>query len=73
MYNLIFYIFIIYQMPPPNQRPSAGQPFILNTNRQTSNIPRGGENEGKNWQYPSEQMFWNAMLRKGKKQRNYLS
>lgn len=52
-------------MPPPNQRPSPGQPFLLNTNRQISNIPRGGEHEGKNWQYPSEQMFWNAMLRKG--------
>ena len=53
-------------MPPPNQRPSPGQPFELNTNRVTSTIPRGGEHEGKNWQYPSEQMFWNAMLRKGK-------
>jgi len=52
-------------MPPPNQRPSLGQPFSLNTNRQISTIPRGGEHEGKNWQYPSEQMFWNAMLRKG--------
>lgn len=52
-------------MPPPNQRPSPGQPFLLNTHRQTSAIPRGGEHEGKNWQYPSEQMFWNAMLRKG--------
>lgn len=52
-------------MPPPNQRPSPGQPFLLNTNRQTSTIPRGGEQEGQNWQYPSEQMFWNAMLRKG--------
>lgn len=52
-------------MPPPNQRPSPGQPFSLNTNRQTSNIPRGGDHEGQKWQYPSEQMFWNAMLRKG--------
>jgi len=53
-------------MPPANQRPSPGQPFLLNINRQTSTIPRGGEDHvGKNWQYPSEQMFWNAMLRKG--------
>lgn len=52
-------------MPPPNQRPSPNQPFELNTNRETSTIPKGGvENETK-WQYPSEQMFWNAMLRKG--------
>ena len=24
-----------------------------------------GTEEGKNWVYPSPQMFWNAMLRKG--------
>lgn len=52
-------------MPPPNQRPSAGQPFDLSTNRQVSNIPRGGKEEAEKWVYPSEQMFWNAMLRKG--------
>lgn len=51
------------QMPPPNQRPAADQPFPLPTNRQVSSIPRAGKDE--NWVYPSEQMFWNAMLRKG--------
>jgi len=50
-------------MPPANQQPSPGQPFSLNTERETSSIPRGGTDT--NWQYPSEQMFWNAMLRKG--------
>ncbi|XP_071838234.1 holocytochrome c-type synthase-like isoform X2 [Apostichopus japonicus] len=50
-------------MPPPNQRPAADQPFALPTNRQVSSIPRAGKDE--NWVYPSEQMFWNAMLRKG--------
>jgi len=51
-------------MPPPNQRPAPDQPFLLDTNRQTSSIPKASE-EGGNWVYPSQQMFWNAMLRKG--------
>lgn len=50
-------------MPPPNQMPAPDQPFSLSTNREESNIPR--HNTEKNWVYPSEQMFWNAMLRKG--------
>ena len=45
------------------QLPSPGQPFPLSTKRETSTIPRAGK--GENWVYPSEQMFWNAMLRKG--------
>jgi len=51
-------------MPPPNQQPSPGQPFELSTNRQKSTIPKATA-EGETWVYPSEQMFWNAMLRKG--------
>lgn len=51
-------------MPPPNQKPSPGQPFTLSTSRITSTIPKAGT-ENEKWQYPSEQMFWNAMLRKG--------
>ncbi|XP_063694799.1 holocytochrome c-type synthase-like [Bolinopsis microptera] len=50
-------------MPPPNQRAAHDQPFPLNTGRETSSIPRTGTD--KNWVYPSEQMFWNAMTRKG--------
>jgi cytochrome c heme-lyase len=50
-------------MPPPNQQPSPGQPFPLSTNRIQSTIPKAGTSE--RWTYPSEQMFWNAMLRKG--------
>ncbi|CAL8326494.1 unnamed protein product [Arctogadus glacialis] len=50
-------------MPPPNQQPSAGQPFSLSVNREESGIPRAGSDQ--KWVYPSEQMFWNAMLRKG--------
>ncbi|KAA8581011.1 hypothetical protein FQN60_013969 [Etheostoma spectabile] len=50
-------------MPPPNQKPAPDQPFELPLSRQESTIPR--HNTGKKWVYPSEQMFWNAMLRKG--------
>lgn len=50
-------------MPPPNQRPAPDQPFPLPTDRITSSIPKAGTEE--NWVYPSQQMFWNAMLRKG--------
>lgn len=50
-------------MPPPNQMPSPGQPFPLSTHRVRSTIPKAGTEE--RWEYPSEQMFWNAMLRKG--------
>ncbi|XP_063795909.1 holocytochrome c-type synthase isoform X3 [Pseudophryne corroboree] len=50
-------------MPPPNQTPAPDQPFPLSVAREESNIPRA--NTGQNWVYPSPQMFWNAMLRKG--------
>lgn len=50
-------------MPPPNQRPSPGQPFPLPTDRVVSGIPKADTDE--KWVYPSQQMFWNAMLRKG--------
>ena len=51
-------------MPPPNQQPAPGQPFPLSTERVRSTIPKAGTENDK-WEYPSEQMFWNAMLRKG--------
>ncbi|KAG2461226.1 CCHL lyase, partial [Polypterus senegalus] len=50
-------------MPPPNQKPAPDQPFPLSIAREESSIPRA--NSEKRWVYPSEQMFWNAMLRKG--------
>ncbi|XP_044156431.1 holocytochrome c-type synthase isoform X2 [Bufo gargarizans] len=50
-------------MPPPNQTPAPDQPFPLSITREESTIPRA--NTDKNWVYPSEQMFWNAMARKG--------
>jgi len=53
-------------MPPANQQPAADQPFPLPTDRQTSTIPKVTEDGTVQfWQYPSQQMFWNAMLRKG--------
>jgi len=51
-------------MPPPNQRPAPDQPFSLPTDRIVSTIPKAGS-ENERWVYPSQQMFWNAMLRKG--------
>ena len=50
-------------MPPANQLPAADQPFPLPTERQKSSIPRAGTQD--NWQYPSQQMFYNALRRKG--------
>ncbi|KRT84887.1 hypothetical protein AMK59_2022 [Oryctes borbonicus] len=54
-------------MPPANQQPAPDQPFSLPTERQVSTIPKSilKEGEGPYWVYPSQQMFWNAMLRKG--------
>ncbi|XP_017778822.1 PREDICTED: cytochrome c-type heme lyase [Nicrophorus vespilloides] len=54
-------------MPPANQQPAPDQPFLLPTERQVSSIPKSIVNEGESafWVYPSQQMFWNAMLRKG--------
>jgi hypothetical protein len=52
-------------MPPPNQKPAPDQPFSLSTDREKSSIPKAVEN-GETWEYPSPQMFWNAMVKKGK-------
>ncbi len=53
------------QMPAnPNQQPAPGQAVPLSTDRVPSNIPKGGTEE--TWTYPSPQMFWNALVRKGK-------
>lgn len=62
-YPFFFFLFFLFQMPPPNQAPAPDQPFSLSLAREESTIPRAESD--KNWVYPSEQMFWNAMLRKG--------
>jgi hypothetical protein len=51
-------------MPPPNQSMSPGQRVPLSTNRVQSSIPKGGTES--TWLYPSPQMFWNSLVRKGK-------
>ncbi|OAD60081.1 Cytochrome c-type heme lyase [Eufriesea mexicana] len=56
-------------MPPANQQPAPDQPFPLPTERQVSSIPKATEN-AEFWVYPSQQMFWNAMLRKGWRWKN---
>ncbi len=53
------------QMPAnPNQKPAPGQAAPLSTARVASGIPKGGTRD--TWTYPSPQMFWNALTRKGK-------
>jgi len=51
-------------MPASPNEPLDDQPFSLSKKRQVSSIPKGGTDVDK-WVYPSEQMFFNAMLRKG--------
>lgn len=53
------------QMPAePNQQPFPGQRLPLSTDRQPSSIPKDGTSS--TWVYPSPQMFYNALKRKGK-------
>jgi cytochrome c heme-lyase len=53
-------------MPASNQQPAPGQSKPLSTDRVTSTIPQGSGGQTGRWVYPSEQMFYNALLRKGK-------
>ncbi|XP_022658059.1 cytochrome c-type heme lyase-like isoform X1 [Varroa jacobsoni] len=59
------YINPLNMMPQPNQRPQPDQPFSLPTDRAKSTIPKADGKDGETWEYPSPQMFWNAMIRKG--------
>lgn len=47
-----------------NQTPCPGQKELLSTERIQSTIPKGGTDT--TWTYPSPQMFYNALKRKGK-------
>lgn len=47
-----------------NQQPVPGQMQPLSTQRMQSTIPKGGTDS--TWLYPSPQMFYNALKRKGK-------
>ena len=48
----------------PNQLPREAQSEPLSTARVKSTIPKGGTDD--TWTYPSPQMFYNALKRKGK-------
>jgi cytochrome c heme-lyase len=51
-------------MPNLSNTPtSSDQTFHLPTERETSSIPRGDADS--NWEYPSPQQMYNAMMRKG--------
>ena len=49
----------------PNQLPREGQRRPIETSRVKSSIPKGGTDDD-TWTYPSPQMFYNALNRKGK-------
>jgi len=57
------------QMAPSPNAPLSGQSKPLSTWRQDSSIPTGTEGDpstsNPTWTYPSEQMFFNAMKKKG--------
>lgn len=64
----------VYSRPidPRNNMPSTaiqssapGQRIELSKDRVVSTIPKAGTDDA-NWQYPSPQMFWNSLVRKGK-------
>eukprot|EP01025_Chloroclados_australasicus_P036520 TRINITY_DN3724_c0_g1_i1.p1 TRINITY_DN3724_c0_g1~~TRINITY_DN3724_c0_g1_i1.p1 ORF type:complete len:278 (-),score=28.07 TRINITY_DN3724_c0_g1_i1:884-1651(-) len=60
-------------MPNTSNQPTEGQQYPLNMNRKLSSIPVSSDSSlpvhqekgAKTWIYPSEQMFYNAMKRKG--------
>ncbi|KFA65300.1 hypothetical protein S40285_02688 [Stachybotrys chlorohalonatus IBT 40285] len=52
-----------YMFPDLSQKPAANQTYALPTSREESTIPKG-TGDG-NWEYPSPQQMYNAMLRKG--------
>lgn len=55
------------QMPlNPNQLPHPDQKVSLSTEREPSSILKGGTKDATTWMYPSPQMFYNALKRKGK-------
>ncbi|RHZ46533.1 hypothetical protein Glove_615g2 [Diversispora epigaea] len=51
------------QMPNLSQQPMPGQKLSLPTSREISSIPKVSSME--NWEYPSPQQFYNALVRKG--------
>lgn len=56
------------QMPvnPNNRALYENQAYPLSQERVKSSIPKGGAEDGEKWSYPSPQMFYNSVRRKGK-------
>lgn len=52
-----------YMFPDLSQKPAPNQKYKLPTERDESTIPKGS-GDG-NWEYPSPQQMYNALLRKG--------
>lgn len=56
-------------MPTYSQAPSARQKIALPKDRTVSTIPKSDEDESvaenRNWEYPSPQQFFNAVMKKG--------
>lgn len=52
-----------YMFPDLSQKPAANQKIALPVSREASTIPKG-TGDG-NWEYPSPQQMYNALLRKG--------
>lgn len=52
-----------YMFPDLSQKPAPNQTYSLPTSREPSTIPKG-TGDG-NWEYPSPQQMYNALLRKG--------
>src|SRR3569833_2072042 len=55
---------LIYMFRDLSQAPAPNQAAALPTSREESTIPKGGGTRG-NWEYPSPQQMYNALLRKG--------
>lgn len=53
------------QMPQNLDKATSPSGASLSTERVKSSIPKGGT-DTETWTYPSPQMFWNALVRKGK-------
>lgn len=54
-----------YMFADLSQAPAPKQARPLPTRREESSIPRGGPGPSGNWEYPSPQQMYNALLRKG--------
>ncbi|EPS43254.1 hypothetical protein H072_2741 [Dactylellina haptotyla CBS 200.50] len=59
------YLNPLNMMPKLSNAPAPDQKSILPTERVISSIPKGHHPSEGNWEYPSPQQMYNAMLRKG--------